>query len=192
MKSLLHMLIISPFQPSGAHCGILTNPFENLGLIKKILKFGGTLYLMMTRKLNCVIEANAILGFQSIVSSTNWIFEFDDDPFVSFPIEYFFSSMDFFFSNSCTAEEASDGQGIRKPRSGFWKKPLRIGSKDEDTNIFFSTQQIIPGTGKSNFGYSILSLEVIITKFLSPLFSRIGRKLFTSKEMIEEARWLKL
>ena len=45
---------------------------------------------MMTRKLNCVIEANAILGFQSIVSSTNWIFEFDDDPFVSFPIEYFF------------------------------------------------------------------------------------------------------
>ena len=74
---------------------------------------------MMTRKLNCVIEANAILGFQSIVSSTNWIFEFDDDPFVSFPIEYFFSSMDFFFSNSCTAEEASDGSGIRKPRSGF-------------------------------------------------------------------------
>ena len=60
---------------------------------------------MMTRKLNCVIEANAILGFQSIVSSTNWIFEFDDDPFVSFPIEYFFSSMDFFFSNSCTPQK---------------------------------------------------------------------------------------
>ena len=51
---------------------------------------------MMTRKLNCVIEANAILGFQSIVSSTNWIFEFDDDPFVSFPIEYFFFQYGFF------------------------------------------------------------------------------------------------
>ena len=79
---------------------------------------------MMTRKLNCVIEANAILGFQSIVSSTNWIFEFDDDPFVSFPIEYFFSSMDFFFSNSCTVEEAeviSDGSGTRNLGFGFWK-----------------------------------------------------------------------
>ena len=75
---------------------------------------------MMTRKLNCVIEANAILGFQSIVSSTNWIFEFDDDPFVSFPIEYFFFQYGFFLLKLMhTAEEASDGSGIRKPRSRF-------------------------------------------------------------------------
>ena len=78
---------------------------------------------MMTRKLNCVIEANAILGFQSIVSSTNWIFEFDDDPFVSFPIEYFFSSMDFFLLKlmHCRRREAeviSDGSGVY-PKLGF-------------------------------------------------------------------------
>ena len=86
---------------------------------------------MMTRKLNCVIEANAILGFQSIVSSTNWIFEFDDDPFVSFPIEYFFSSMDFFFSNSCTVEEAeviSDGSGVPET----WVSGFRSHSGSEN------------------------------------------------------------
>ena len=97
---------------------------------------------MMTRKLNCVIEANAILGFQSIVSSTNWIFEFDDDPFVSFPIEYFFFQYGFFLLKlmHCRRREAeviSDGS-TRNLGFGFQKCHGEMGLRQVRNKAFLA------------------------------------------------------